>query len=644
MLSFKHIRLKNFLSVGNAEMQLQLDDGFCLLTGANGAGKSTIIEAINFALFGKTIRDINKAEIVNNKNKKGCVVELHLSNNNDDIVITRSIKPDDIRLEVNGEVIDAGAHAKETQAEIERVLGIEQHIFQSTVALSKTGNVDFLNLSTPKRRKLIDSICNVEKITEKLAEAKETSKKITTAIEKVSQSIDKNDSVIKTLIEYRDNEVENANNLNISNENKVNELKSIIDKIKKDIENIDIDIVSEINDITLKIDENNSKLVKINDVNQDKLESELSDKQTEYDNEIKVYNKSHKEFTTASNKLINAKEVITNKISTIESNINEMKNSGNCYTCGQSLSTATNKPLSDLEKELHELNTKLESVDLAITDLTKTENKLSVKKSQCDYIAQEVKTLSDSITAIKNNIISNATIKDNINVLNNKINEINSSREKKLSEYNHRIDKLNDEIKSLSIPVVANVDKHNADIENHETANKDLRDKLDALSDKKKIVDKALFILSDNGFKAFIVNRFMQAFNIELSNYVNKLGLDVSIEVDSQLNETIKLRGRESISYNGLSEGQRLRINLSVVMAFRKVSLLNSGLSSNLLILDEVFDASLDKEGSEAFIRLLIDENTNTIVISHTPDKIASNFEWVYEIYDDSGFTNMRET
>lgn len=570
----KNVSIKNILSYGERPVTYQLDKNqLTLLTAKNGEGKSSVIEGITFALFGKPFRDIKKDQLINIANKKNGLVECNLIGNNGyDIKIIRGLKPNVFEIYENGKLVNQNSSAAEYQNYLEtEILGMNFVTFSQTVVISKTKYIPFMRLKTGDRRTFVESILNLEVLGEMY---KQQTKNVSNLKKEISNfevdiKLTKSDlnnksesiSRLKKLVKSIESESKIKNQSEISELNdKINDLKNLSVTLKDQLsQNPYTDKLSKMSDIQ------NAKI---------KLEADIS--------------------------LLNH---FLNKISVVKDK---------CHECGQNIEFDHDTH----NKKINDVNAKVESKHKLLKSFSDKLNSLS-----------EINILSNEFNNKQNDI------KNKINNINKEINIYNSQILKlknttfDTTEYDKQLLTLNDEYNSINIKLKSMLEKYEIE--------------LSELDDHLLTLD----LLKDSGIKSSIIQNSIPLINKFVNKYLQQFGFFIGFELDSEFNEKILVKGvQHALDYGSFSEGEKLRIDLALILAWRHISLLLSGTTCNLMFFDEITDASMDQEGVELFARAITTlDKSNVWIISHTPEKLESYARGYIRLNKVDGFTSIIE-
>ena len=566
MIIFKTIKWKNFLSTGDqwTEINFQHSDTN-LIIGTNGAGKSTMLDALTFSLFNKPFRKINKSQLINATNERDCLVEVVFDLNGREYLVRRGIKPNLFEIDVDGTVMNKQADDRSMQKILEEtILKVNYKSFTQIVILGSSTFVPFMQLSGSNRRDVIEDLLDIRifsamnhLIKEKMRVQREKIKSLTFKKDNVKDKIQMQKSFIKEL------EDQGKNN----------------------------------------ITENEKK--------RDTLNDEIVDLSTQNEGlEKNVYKviEDQKELTGAGEKLLklnNLKGKLSQKVSTITKEHKFFSDNVTCPTCTQSIeeSFRLNK-INDVQTKARELKKGFEDLEKSI----KTEQDRE----------RHFNTLSKEITKLNHDISQNNT---HISIKQRQIRELESE-----------IQTITERLK--------NRNTENEKLVEFKTNLKETMTDLSSVRDEVLHYDFAYSLLKDDGVKTKIIKKYLPFINQQVNRYLQLMDFYINFTLDEEFNETIKSPIHEDFSYSSFSEGEKMRIDLALLFTWREVARVKNSVNTNLLIMDEVFDSSLDGFGTDEFMKIIryIIKGANIFIISHKTE-LSDKFESVIKFDKIKGFS-----
>ena len=568
MLTFKTITWKNFLSTGQHPTSVSLDtDNNSLIIGTNGAGKSTILDALTFSLYGKSFRKINKGQLINTTNEKNCFVEIEFTVNSIEWRVERGIKPNIFKIYRDGEELNQNSSAIDQQKWLEQnVLKMNYKSFTQIVILGSSSFVPFMQLPTNSRREVVEDLLDI-KIFSSMNE-----------IVKGRLRLVKDE--IKTLELKKDN-------LKDKVDMQKNFIQQIEDQSKDDIE------------------------IKNNSINN--LMDEMSEymKKNEYlDEEVKASQLSLKSFEGATSKLReygNIKGKLSQKISGIVKEHKFFTENRVCPTCEQNIEeTFRLNRIKDSQDKASELQQGYTELQQAIKDE-------ELRESQFQQISGDLSKLLNGIT--QNNSHINGCQK--------------------------QIKRLEHEIQTIT----SQIENRNTEHEKLEEFRKNLQDTFETISEKKEKItylDFTYNLLKDGGVKTQIIKKYLPIINQQANKYLQMMDFYINFKLDEEFTETIESPIHEDFTYQSFSEGEKMRIDLALLFTWREIARMKNSVNTNLLIMDEVIDSSLDGFGTEEFLKIIrfVIKDANIFVISHK-DGLEDKFDNVIKFEKQGNFSRI---
>jgi len=569
MILFKSVTYKNFLAAGNTPITIDLsNNSSTLIVGQNGAGKSTIIEAIVFALFNKSFRKVNKNQLINSINEKDCISEVEFSIGSVDWKVRRGIKPSIFEIYKNNKILDQSSSAVDQQRWFEQsVLKLNYKSFTQIVVLGSSTFVPFMQLTAASRREIIEDLLDIRIFSTMNVILKDRIKSSTEELKNFEREI----TFLKEKVNMQNKHIaalEKTAKKSISQkEDKILELKS-------NVENTQLEITSLYEKIQLKTIE----LKKF-----DGIETKVKKFERDINTNINLLARTEKE----------KKFFVDNDT---------------CPTCTQTLS--------------EELKQSRMSKSLKIID----ETNLVVEKCR-NNLAETIELLAEQAKINGDITDLNWTVRANLNDIkssNNLVKEIESEI-KDLRE-----DNLNIDSEKEKLSVIANQGI---------TVQKNIVE----LKTERRNYDLISTLLKDGGIKSMVIKKYLPVINQLINKYLQSLDFYVNFTLDEEFNESIKSRYRDDFTYASFSEGEKMRIDLALMFTWRSIAKLKNSANTNLLILDEVFDSSLDVSGTEDFLRIIrgIYQDTNIFVISHKGEILLDKFDRVLKFEKVKNFSKV---
>ena len=568
MITFKKIRYKNFLSSGNQFTEIDFQQHHTnLIIGTNGAGKSTMLDALTFVLFNKPFRKINKPQLANATNERDCLVEIEFSVNSRDYLVRRGIKPNIFDIEVNGNPLHKEADDRANQRILEEsILKVNYKSFTQIVILGSSTFVPFMQLTTSNRREVIEDLLDIRIFSAMNSLIKDN---IRTKKEQIKSLDIKKDNLkdkMKMQQEFIE-ELESRGHANID----ANEVK--IDKL---------------------LDEENSYMLSNEDLNY----------------RIETLQEQMNDVTGARDKLSklnNLKGKISQKVATITKEHKFFTENTVCPTCTQDIEEEFRvNRISDVQNKAQELKKGYEDLEETIKFEQERERQFN--------------SLSKEITKLTHGISQNNT---------------------RISLNQRQIRDLEHEIQTIT----SNLQNRNTENEKLEQFKDNLQKTIEYLSDKKQEIvhyDFAYSLLKDDGVKTKIIKKYLPFINQQVNRYLQMMDFYINFKLDEEFGETIESPIHENFSYSSFSEGEKMRVDLALLFTWREVARLKNSVNTNLLIMDEVFDSSLDGFGTEEFLKIIryVIKDANIFVISHKSD-LHDKFQSVIRFEKVKGFSRM---
>ena len=570
MILFKKIRWKNFLSTGNQYTEVDFTKNKTnLIIGTNGAGKSTVLDALTFSLFGKPFRKINKPQLINSVNEKDCKVEVEFSIGTTEWKVVRGIKPAVFEIWRNDAALDQSAASLDQQKWLEQnVLKMNYKSFTQIVILGSSTFVPFMQLSAAHRREVIEDLLDIKifssmntLIKEKIRSSKEEIKVLELKKESLLDKVKMQQSFIE--------ELENRG--------------------KKDIDDKNTSIMSLTEEVGYLMDENTS------------IEEPLYEYIREQDKLVGYAEKLRK--------LGNLKGKISQKVSTITKEHKFFTENTVCPTCTQSIEEVFRiNRINDAQSKAKELQSGYKELEEAIKEEEERERQFTA-------LSKEISKLTNGIS--QNNI--------------------------KINGLQRQIRNLEHEIQVLT----ENLANRNSEHEKLESFKDNLKTTYDELASKKDTInyyDFSYSLLKDGGVKSKIIKKYLPLINQQVNRYLQMMDFYINFTLDEEFNETVQSPIHEDFSYASFSEGEKMRIDLALLFTWREVARMKNSVNTNLLIMDEVFDSSLDGFGTEEFLKIIryVIKDANIFVISHKTG-LEDRFESVIKFSKVKGFSRIEQ-
>lgn len=567
MIIFDSVKWKNFLSTGNSFSEIKLNNSAnTLIIGNNGSGKSTILDALCFGLFGKPFRKINKPQLLNSINQQQCVVEIKLTIGKKKYRIVRGIKPNIFEIYENDVLLNQDAASRDYQEVLEKnILKLNFKSFTQVVILGSASFVPFMQLSAADRRLIIEELLDIRifstmnsLVKEKLSTIKDTNLKLKYELELTAEKIKLQKQNIEDHKKHNQEEIEKKKEEIQESIKQANKLNHDIELIQKHIDIFQKKIADRI-----KVEKKSSKLIQ--------MESKLESKIKKIDKDIKFYEEN-----------------------------------SNCPTCKQHIEDSFR-------------NTQIKD---------SVQNRERIQEGIVD-IGKEIENVNRKLEEINNYV-------DHIAAHNNEIVKHNST----INSINTYILKIQSEIDSLSTKR-DNLEDENLKLKELKSELSDLIKKQEDLSIEKQYYEYASTLLKDTGIKTKIIKQYLPIMNKMINKYLAAMDFFVNFNIDENFEETIKSRYRDEFSYANFSEGEKQKIDISLLLTWRQIAKIKNSTNTNLLILDEIFDSSLDTSSVELLMGLLKDlsSDTNVFVISHKGDQLFDKFRSIIKFNKKNNFS-----
>ena len=567
MITFRTVKWKNFLSTGNQFTEIQLDYApTTLIIGENGAGKSTILDALCFVLFNKPFRNISKSQLVNSVNGNGTIVEVEFNVNNKDVKVVRGIKPNKFEVWIGDTMINQDANARDYQKHLEQqILGLNYRSFTQVVILGSSTFVPFMQLSTKARREVVEDILDIKIFSLMNFLLKNKNKSLLEDIRDVEYNYDLTKEKVNLQEKFIEEVVNNKSALIAENQQKLWDNRTTIDYRKDDVKALEIDNENLSYDAEerVKVEQKLKKLTQ--------TEAALQNRKSEHDRQIQFF-----------------------------------QNNDECPSCEQPITESTK------QTQIESRTTKIGEIENGIADLQRME---SEEQDRLQSILTDLET-------IRKNDVEKAKILSSIAELE----KFNAKLEKDIEAYQSGSVSEEDKVKLAELKGKINA----------------IGEQKTKLNEDKFYIDVARNLLQDTGIKTKIVKQYLPIMNKLVNTYLSSMDFFVNFNIDENFNETIKSRFRDEFSYASFSEGEKMRIDLALLFTWRAIAKMKNSTNTNLLILDEIFDSSLDNTGTDDFLKILNTfDKQNVFVISHKQDMLFDKFRNIIQFKKEQNFSRM---
>lgn len=567
MLEFQSIRYKNFLSTGNNETEIRFSGSpTTLILGDNGSGKSTMLDALCFVLFGKPYRKIKKEQLINSVNMRDCLVEIEFETRGDHYKIRRGIKPNFLNIFKNGTLLEENAAVKDQQEYLEtHILKLSMKSFTQLVILGSTNFVPFMQLTAADRRALVEDILEIQVLSEMNELLKTRASKIKQEIALVEQNITGTNRSIALM----------EGSIRSMRQQLTNEQQRKIDRMQE----IEIQVAS--------------------------INADISTQNTQ----IETILSTILDAPSVDEKLMDYGErraKIKAKAQQLQTEVKFFQNNETCPTCTQSIQDDFRDRTIDQKAEFL---SKLQEGYKALQEREKGFQTRREEIAECRSRIQEIRQFVSGRRAEVQTLLSESQ-------------------------------RLGLDIQKMDVSIIA---KEEAKLDELRALEEELEGIRKHLAETKKLQEIASTMLKDGGIKTSIIRQYLPVINRVVNRYLAKLIFPVQFGLDETFTESITARHRDEFSYASFSEGEKLRIDLAILFCWREISRLKNSMATNLLIMDEVVDSSLDAPGIDAFMAVLteLSGTTNVIVISHKSDALADRFDRTFRFSKRANFSQL---
>lgn len=565
------MKWRNFLSTGNAFTEINFrEHPTTLVVGHNGAGKSTMLDALSFALFGKSHRNISKPQLINSINNKDCVVEVVFTVAGSKFKIVRGIKPAIFEIWKNGVMINQDSHSKEYQKILEQnILKLNHKSFHQIIVLGSSSFVPFMQLTAQHRREVIEDLLDINVFSKMNQILKEKNSLLKDAIKDVSYRIDVQTNKIETHRKY-------IQDINRINKDLKDQKLLAIDTLRKEMS----DLSHANSALSLKID-----------------------------HQFAIWPTKEQKLRDKSTQLMQFEAQFKTDIKNVVKEAKFFEENCTCPTCTQDISE-----------------------EIKTSKLAKATSKAKELQSALGKLTVEIKTTSDEQDVVRERMEEIRSWQNQLHINNQAIVRI----EKSINDLLNDIESLTDTTSDITVA--------KSDLDAYITAKNDMVEEKLTLNDQFQYNQVIGEMLKDTGIKTKIIRQYLPVINKLVNQYLQILDFFVLFNLDESFTETIKSRHRDSFSYDSFSEGEKQRIDLALLFTWRQVAKMKNSVATNLLILDETFDSSLDHEGVDNLMKIIysLGDDTNVYVISHKGDILDGNFANKIEFHKEKNFSKIK--
>lgn len=566
-IHFKTVEYKNFMAAGNASIKIQLNKSkTTLIVGKNGSGKSSMVEAICYALFGKPYRDIKLSQLINSINNKQCLVTLEFDIGSKQYKVVRGMKPSVFEIYENGELINQESASKDYQKILEnQILRLNYKVFTQVVILGSASFTPFMQLKAAQRREMVEDILDIkifsnmnQLLKDRISSTKSKLLTVNNDLTSLKQKITHQEKIISLLEQVKDDQIASINSTIETNLNDISVLNTDADGLRLEIESL-----------------------------QDKIKNKKT-----IDDDIK--------------RLVSMTSSYQSNISKQEKHIHFFNDNDVCYTCSQQIT-------ADYKQEI---------ISTINADIESDKNNIQVLEVAYQKLNEKMNQINSVLSEISDKNIKLSTKLSAISLLQNRNNALMAERES-VNTNNTDVNNEKEALKTMATSAISLVKEKNQ------------------LSEEKAIQDVVTVLLKDTGIKTAIIKEYLPVMNQLINRYLGIMDTYIRFELDDTFNETIKSRYRDAFTYPLFSEGEKKRIDIAILFAWRAIAKMKNSVNTNLLIMDETMDSAVDDSGLE-YLMQIIDEaskDTNIFVISHRGEPLQDKFHSILRLEKKNDFS-----